>query len=190
MSVHTTPPPATTSHRAATALLQRWPTWLGVLWAAVAVWDLETGVEYAVVLPLAGAGYLLLAALDRPRLTWPLLGVLLVVVVATRLADVDPVPVLAAVAAAALVLGAVRGTLRRSALHLLQAPVAMVAIGVAVTALGMSPDVGGRVIALGLIGHAVWDAVLWRADRVVQRSFVEWCGVYDVLVGGAILVLA
>jgi hypothetical protein len=170
-------------------LLRRWPTWLAAFWAALSAADHGDGTDYAVVLPLAAAGYVTVAALGRPRTVWPVLGVLLPGLVALRAAGVDPVPVLAAVATLAAVAGLWRGTLRRSALHLLQMPVALLAITAGVTALNVSPDVGGRVLAVGLIGHAAWDAVLWRADRVISRSFLECCAVYDVLVGVALLVL-
>ena len=47
---------------------------------------------------------------------------------------------------------------------------------------------GYLLVAVGLIAHAGWDDVLWRARRqVVARSFVEWCAAFDLVVGAGIL---
>jgi hypothetical protein len=44
--------------------------------------------------------------------------------------------------------------------------------------------------AFALLGHAAWDAHHYLRDRVVARSYAEFCGVLDLLVGAAILVMA
>ncbi|MEV6376663.1 hypothetical protein [Micromonospora musae] len=50
---------------------------------------------------------------------------------------------------------------------------------------------GGRaaawLVALGWLGHAVWDVVHHRRDEVVPRGYAEWCGVLDVIVGVTII---
>jgi hypothetical protein len=46
------------------------------------------------------------------------------------------------------------------------------------------------VVAAGLIGHGVWDLVHWRANAVVARSFSEFCWLFDVGLGVAVLVPA
>ena len=38
-------------------------------------------------------------------------------------------------------------------------------------------------------GQVVWDAYDWWADRIVVRSFAEWCGVLDLTLGVGILLL-
>jgi hypothetical protein len=35
--------------------------------------------------------------------------------------------------------------------------------------------------------HGVWDFVHLRADKVVARSYAEWCGVLDVLVAAQLV---
>jgi hypothetical protein len=37
--------------------------------------------------------------------------------------------------------------------------------------------------------HGGWDFVHLRRDRVVVRSYAEWCGVVDVLIAGQLLFL-
>jgi hypothetical protein len=59
------------------------------------------------------------------------------------------------------------------------------AIGLA--AIYVDPDLGGYLVATGLIGHGVWDIIHYWANKVAARSFAEWCAVYDILLGAAIL---
>lgn len=64
----------------------------------------------------------------------------------------------------------------------------MVFIAVGTVAPALPATIGACVVAGGLIGHAAWDAVHWRAGRIVSRSFAEWCGVPDLNLGLGILV--
>jgi hypothetical protein len=41
-------------------------------------------------------------------------------------------------------------------------------------ALYVSPDLGSYLVAFALLGHAAWDAVHFRLDRVVPRSYAEF----------------
>jgi hypothetical protein len=54
-------------------------------------------------------------------------------------------------------------------------------------ALIVAPESGGYLVAFALIGHAGWDAYHYLKDRVVARSYAEFCGITDLLLGGAIL---
>jgi hypothetical protein len=143
-----------------------------------------------IALALAAFGYLLVALVGRPEITWPAVFGLGVVVVALRLVDVSPIPVFVAAAVALGVAALVTGRLRSDLVRLLQAPAAWLFGGVALVATLVSPQVGSVLVAVGLIAHAGWDAVLWRARRpVVARSFVEWCGAFDLVVGVGILAI-
>lgn len=66
------------------------------------------------------------------------------------------------------------GTVRIQALGM----VGLVVLGL--LALAISPDVGVYLVATGWLFHGVWDFVHLRLDRVVVRSYAEWCGVLDV----------
>jgi hypothetical protein len=73
-------------------------------------------------------------------------------------------------------------------LRRLQAPAAWLFGAVALAATLVSVQLGSILVAAGLIAHAGWDVVLWRArSAVVARSFVEWCAVYDLVAGVGIL---
>ena len=64
----------------------------------------------------------------------------------------------------------------------------MLAFGsIALVALYVEPNLGGELVAFALIGHAAWDAYHYLRDRVVARSYAEFCGVLDLLVGAALL---
>jgi hypothetical protein len=64
----------------------------------------------------------------------------------------------------------------------------MLAFGsIVLVALYVEPVLGGVLVAIGLIGHAAWDAYHYLRDRVVARSYAEFCAVLDLLVGAAVL---
>jgi hypothetical protein len=186
------PAPPARSAFAATGLrtlARRWPVVLGIALAALSLWDLEDGVMLGNALAIAAVGYILIAVLDRPAASWPLVVVLTCVIVVLRVLDLPPIPVFAGAAVVIGIVGIASGRLRRSPLHLLQSPVGIGFAAVAVTATLVAVEAGSYLVAAGLIGHTVWDSVIWRANRVVARSLVEWCAVFDLIVGVGILVV-
>ncbi|TDE08435.1 hypothetical protein E1269_17130 [Jiangella asiatica] len=58
---------------------------------------------------------------------------------------------------------------------------------VALVALALDPDLGRYVVAAGWIAHGTWDLIHLRRDRVVSRTYAEWCAVVDVVVGVGLL---
>ena len=86
-----------------------------------------------------------------------------------------------------LVVGVARGQLQKPCDLALQT-VGVLAFGSTVlVALYVDPDLGGYLVAFALIGHAGWDAYHYLRNRVVARSYAEWCAVVDLLLGAAIL---
>jgi len=93
------------------------------------------------------------------------------------------------VAALALVLwGAVRGQLRRGGALVVEVA-GMVGLTAMALAVSVDPDLDRYIVAAGWLGHAAWDFAHFRADKVVSRSFAEWCTVFDVLRAVGILIL-
>ncbi|HST81808.1 MAG TPA: hypothetical protein VLL08_08760 [Kineosporiaceae bacterium] len=170
-----------------TVALRRWPTWLALGLVALILPDYEDGLDLALIPGIASVGYLLMALLDRPGLTWILFVPVTALVPLTRLVDLDVWWVFTAVTAGLTVAGLVLGRLRRPDLRTMQAVVAAVLLGLAITAIGIAGDAGRLLVALALIGHAATDLVLWRANRVVSRSFAEWCGVLDLTLGAVLI---
>ena len=54
-------------------------------------------------------------------------------------------------------------------------------------ALYAEPKTGGMLVAVGLFGHAAWDAVHYVGNRVVTRPYAEFCAVVDLLAGATVL---
>src|SRR5918998_2036836 len=172
----------------AAAIMHRWPTWLAIALAALTVGG-STVQSLAEVLPMLAFFYLAAAVLQRRQATWLVAVVVVAAFAALRLQDrIDPV-VAFSVAALALVLwGAVRGQLRRGAFVVEMA--GMVGFtAIALAAVSVDPGLGRYIVAAGWIGHAAWDFAHLRADKVVSRSFAEWCTVFDILRAIGILIL-
>jgi hypothetical protein len=172
-------------------LWRRWPTALGVGFAALLLTGAdvqETLAQLAAVLPLE---YLLVAKLGRRELTWPLFAGTFVVTLAVTAIDAVPLSaVLATMALLVLVWGAIDRQLLRSGELQIQA-LGTVAFGILVLAgLTVEPGVGVYVVAATWFLHGMWDVVhIWR-DKVVSRSYAEWCGVLDLLVAFGLVFVA
>ena len=171
------------------AILHRWPTWLAIALAALTVGG-STVQSLADVLPMLAFFYLAAALLQRRQATWLVAVATVAAFAALRLQDwVDPV-VAFSVAALALVLwGAVRGQMRRRGALMVETAGMVGFTAIALAALSVDPDLGRYVVAAGWFGHATWDFAHFRADKVVSRSFAEWCAVYDFLRAVGILFL-
>ena len=169
-------------------LARRWPSALALLMAA-ATWDSSPRASMAQALLLFAVGYLVAAAVNRPRLTWLLAVGVVAALAMLRLQHwVDPFWVLL-VAGLAVLGGAL---LRRRAgagqVLLEGGGLAFFAV-VGMVALAVEPEVGRIILGVGWIAHAGWDFAHWWVNRVVSRSFAEWCGVFDLVGGVSILLL-
>jgi hypothetical protein len=182
------------AHRPWTGFLaHRWPTAVGIAVAALTAFDLRIDVEsisflsaLVVIMPLVYVGA---AVLERRRFAWVVLLVAIAALVLIQVLDlkINLVPVFLVVALAFLVVGVARGQLRRPGGLTLQTA-GMLAFGAtALAAFYVDPDLGGYLVAFALLGHAAWDAVHYVRNRVVPRSYAEFCAVFDLLLGAAIL---
>ncbi|WP_028925872.1 hypothetical protein [Pseudonocardia acaciae] len=168
------------------ALTNRWPTALAVGLTAL-TWggggsDAEVGGlgETLLLLPLL---YLVVATTRRPRLTWPVAVAGIALVTVLRMLDVvAPSTVLVLLALLGLLWGVVDGHGHGHGMVRVQA-VGMIVFGaLALVGLAVDPALGRYLVAGGWFAHGVWDFVHLRLNRVVARSFAEWCGVVDVLI--------
>lgn len=178
--------------RARRAVLRRWPTVLGLVCGGDAVLSETTDGSvrgYAQALVLLPLLYLVLAAVDRRRWSWPVLLACLVGYVGLRFQDwVDATVVVLAVALAVAVWSAGhRG--RRERTYRLQLVGMAGFVTVAIVGQTVDADLARYVVAAGWLGHGIWDFVHLARDRVVTRSYAEWCGVFDVVVGVSLLVV-
>jgi uncharacterized membrane protein len=170
------------------ALMHRWPTALGIAVAALAAFDAQDGLEFAELTVLMALVYLGAAALDRRWAAWVvLLAGLPLAFFISSISGIDPSVVLLVAAPVFLVLGVARGQVQRPGGLRLQT-VGMLAFGSTVlVALYVDPDLGGKLVGIAILGHAAWDAYHYLRDRVVTRSYAEFCAVVDLLLGVAIL---
>ncbi len=168
------------------ALANRWPTALAIGMSAATLGggksDDSIGgfSEALLLLPML---YVIVAAIRRPQFSWVILGVLLTLVIVLRAVDVvPPSAVLVMVSLVVLVWAGLHGRLHKPDILRLQA-LGMIGFGaVALVGLAVDPDIGRYLVAAGWFLHGMWDIAHLRADRVVQRSWAEWCAVVDVLI--------
>jgi hypothetical protein len=118
--------------------------------------------------------------------TWPAVIAAGLAVVPLRVAGVDAVVAMLVAAVVFVVIGLVR----RAAGFGLQVGGAVGLAVLAFAALAADVRTGTYLVALGLFIHAGWDAWHHRRDRVVPRSFAEWCGVFDVLLAVVLVTAA
>ena len=173
----------------AAALMHRWPTWLAIALAALTVGG-STVKSLADVLPMLAFFYLAAAVLQRRQATWLVAVATVAAFAALRLQDWgDPVVALIVAALALMLWGAVRGQLRRRGALVVEMAGMVGFTAIALAAVSVDPDFGRYIVAAGWFGHAAWDFAHFRADKVVSRSFAEWCTAFDVLRAVGMLVL-
>ena len=171
--------------------MQRWPTWLAVALAALTAGDPGSVGGLSEALLLFALGYLAAAVIGRRRATWVVAVFGIGALAALRLQGwVEPWAVLVAAAVAFVLWGAARGRMWPPGALVVETAGMVLFAAIALAAVSVDPDLGLYVVAAGWAGHAAWDlAHLW-ADKVVSRSFAEWCGVFDLLGAFGIVVVA
>lgn len=175
-------------------LKRRWPTALALALTAVNVAGGQADVgssaegfgEALLVLPL---GYLIFVRVPR-RWHWPVVIASLTAVTVVRALDVISVATFLVIAMLAMLIwSAVRKDLHKPGMVRVQALGALGFAALAPTGLALDPDVGIYLVAAGWFLHGVWDLVHLRLDKVVSRTFAEWCGVFDILVAAQLIIL-
>ncbi|MEV4535804.1 hypothetical protein AB0J82_18450 [Asanoa sp. NPDC049518] len=167
-------------------LAHRWPTLAAIPLVAVTLYDLEDVRGLAFLLVLCPLAYLVPASFSRPGITWPAVLIGAVAVGPLRIFDLNAAYALLVVSVVFVVLG----TVRRAPGFGVQVIAAVLFAAMAVIAIEAGSLVfGGVLVAIGLLAHAAWDAYHHRVNRVVPRSYAEWCFVVDVILGVVAIVL-
>jgi hypothetical protein len=181
-------PPATTTSTSAPWLRRRLPTLGGIVVAALTAYGVTGGAELAPILAASGLVYLGAAALRRPASAWPVFfGTFVVMTISKVIGGPDPTWIFLGLAVLFAAYGLARGAARPTHGLPVQA-LAMVVVGAAAAVtLLVDGDLGGYLVAAGLLGHAAWDAYHHWTNRVVARSMAEFCFVLDTLVAVAII---
>ena len=181
-------------------LTARWPAALGIagaLGAIVVIVSLDREVQFfgpAVAL-MAGI-YLMAYALGRPRAAWLALAVLSVVVSvlhgldAAGLLPIDPAVGMTIAAVVLWLWTVIRGRFADGATFLVQTA-GLAGFGAATLLIAaLEPRWALALAGLAFLAHGAWDAYHFRANKVVDRPYAEFCGVLDVLVGPALIIAA
>lgn len=175
-----------TAKRWLAGLKNRWPTALALAMSALTFGggESDAGVaSFSQILLLLPLLYLVVAKLQKREATWPLLVAGLALVIGLRVTDViAPAAVFAAMALIVLVWAAVDRQLFQSGTFQIQA-LGMLGFGaLGLAGLAVDPELARYLVAAGWFFHGVWDFVHLKLDKVVARSFAEWCGVVDVII--------
>ncbi|GLH96716.1 hypothetical protein [Phytohabitans aurantiacus] len=172
---------------------RRWPVLVAVVLAVLTVGGSVTASTVTAmgeVLPFLPLVYLVATKLRRRAASWPILIGGSVVLFGLKLIDaVSPAVFFVLVALLVFLWGAVGGDLRGSREFRIQS-LGMLGFGaLALVGLAVDPDLGRYIVGAGWLLHGGWDFVHLRRDKTVARSYAEWCGVLDVLVGLSLVLL-
>jgi hypothetical protein len=169
-------------------LKHRWPTALGVAVAALAAFDMASGLEFAALTVLMALVYLGAAALDRRWCAWVvLLAGLPLTIFIPSIYGIESSAVLLVAGLVFLVLGVVLGKWRSPGGLPLQTVGMLVFGSIVLATLYVGPEVGSYLVAFAILGHAGWDAIHYLRNKIVPRSYAEFCFFVDLLLGAAIL---
>jgi hypothetical protein len=172
----------TTRRTSARILLRRWPALAGVAFAAFLVFMSGADADLAYVIATAALIYVGAAAFKKRVAAWPVFLATVAVIAVTDATKIG------ADATTWILLGlgiplAGYGLLRGALLPRFGLPLQTLALlgfgAVAVIALLLVPAAGAYLVALGLLAHAAWDAYHHRTNKVVARSYAEFCLVLD-----------
>lgn len=181
--------PGHTHHGWVGVLTHRWPTLLAIAFAALVVFGLKPGRDLYFLLFILALGYLVATALNLPWAPWVVLVLSIPAQVAMMALSIEPAVGLLVVALIFLILGFARSRVQAPWGMPLQTVGLLAFGGLGLATLFVAPALGGYLVAVGLIGHGIWDIVHYWANRVVARSYAEMCAVYDILLGTAILIV-
>ncbi|WP_448002992.1 hypothetical protein [Agromyces bauzanensis] len=174
-------------------MLRRWPTALGIVFAAslaVAYWfGFADAERMSQVLAAAGLVYLGSAALGLRAAAWPVFALTFVLMTIGFLVPAfDPFWWMLGIAGASVVYGVLRGSLRPPwGMPLSIGAMALIVV-IVLTATGFGQPWAAVLVAAGLLAHAAWDVYHHRTGRVVVRSMAEFCAVLDALLALGIVV--
>jgi hypothetical protein len=179
-------------------ITDRWPTALAVVAtaggiAAMVLADREVdwfGPSVAVM----AAIYLLAYAIGRPGSAWLAFLVLSVVMTVLQIladrGDTDPALGMAVVLVVLWLAVVARRRYTDRPIFTLQTAGAVVFGLVTLLCAAVQPRLGIALAGVGFLAHGLWDAYHFRINRVVSRSWAEFCAVIDIPTGVALIVVA
>ncbi len=176
--------------------LRRWPALLALALvgpdvAAAALGEKGGSVDFlGEALPMLALVYLIMAKIGNRKFTWPVVVLLAGAVAIGEVTGImAPSTLLVGASLVLLVWVMFTGEIDSTPNMRLQVVGVVFFCGLALAGLAVDPAIGVYVIAAGWFLHGVWDFVhIWR-DRVVSKTFAEWCGVLDVLIAAQLVLM-
>jgi hypothetical protein len=183
-----------------TALTNRCPTALALVSTAggIAVMALldRDAEMFGPLVAMMAAIYLMAYAIGRPVSVWVALIVMSTLVSVFQVLDrrdalgVHPGVAMAIVLVLTWLWTVARRRYTDSGTFSLQTA-GMVGFGaVTLVAAAVEPRAGVALAGVGFLAHGAWDAYHYRMNKVVHRTYAEFCGVVDLVTGTALLVVA
>jgi hypothetical protein len=176
-------------------LKHRWPTLAGIALALFTALSGGMNREFisfiSALIVFMAFIYLGAAVLGKRSSSWFVFLVGLVIITILKLLELNVVSVVVflTLALVFLVFGVLRNGWRGANSLPLETVGMVVFAALALVLLNLNLTWAGYLAAFTLFAHAAWDAVhLWR-NRVVARSYAEFCAVLDVVLGVMILVI-
>jgi hypothetical protein len=183
-----------------TALTNRWPTALALVSTAggiavMALLDRDAEL-FGPLVAMMAAIYLMAYAIGRPVSVWVALVVMSALISVFQVLDgrdalgVHPGVAMAIVLVLTWLWTVARRRHTDSGTFSLQTA-GMVGFGaVTLVAAAVEPRAGVALAGVGFLAHGAWDAYHYRMNKVVHRTYAEFCGVVDLVTGTALLVVA
>lgn len=183
-----------------TALTNRWPTALALVSTAggitvMALLDRDAEL-FGPLVAMMAAIYLMAYAIGRPVSVWVALVVMSALISVFQVLDgrealgVHPAVAMTIVLVLTWLWTVARRRHTDSGTFSLQTA-GMVGFGaVTLVAAAVEPRAGVALAGVGFLAHGAWDAYHYRMNKVVHRTYAEFCGVVDLVTGTALLVVA
>lgn len=181
-------------------LTDRWPTALAIVTVAfaiglMAVVDNEAELFGPSVAVMAGI-YMLAYVIGRPWTAWLAFAVMSTVMSVLQVLhglDVswaNPFVGIVVVVAALWLLAVARRRYTHVDTFSLQTAGMLVFGIITLVCAPVAPSLGAAVAGFGFLAHGLWDAYHFKVNKVVHRSWSEYCAVIDIPTGVALIVVA
>jgi len=176
-----------------TRLTDRWPTGLAIVTVAFAIGlmamvDNEAELFGPSVAVMAGI-YMLAYVVGRPWTAWLAFALLSAVMSVLQVLH-EPFAGIVVVVAVLWLLAVARRRFTDVDTFSLQTAGMLVFGAVTLVCAAVTPRLGAAVAGLGFLAHGLWDAYHFKVNRVVHRSWSEYCAVIDIPTGVALIVVA
>lgn len=175
------------------SLAARWPTALGLVGVAGAVPAIVlTGAEaeFAPGVAAMAGMYLGAYALGRPATVWLAFPAVAALMAVMAVIGLNVAVGMTVVLVWAWLWTLVAGRREDGRLFTVQTGGMVLFGAITLAAVAVDPRIGGVLAGVGFFAHGLWDVAHFRANKVVNRPWSEFCAVVDLPVGLTLLVVA